>query len=62
MAIMPEPVWAHTGDKNATKAADDEPKYENDQVFGIGELVEKKLWGFFWWSGQMLDDLLEITH
>lgn len=28
VATTPEPVGADTGDKNATKAADDEPEYE----------------------------------
>lgn len=33
VATTPEPVGADTGDKNATKAADDEPEYEVSRLF-----------------------------
>lgn len=33
VATTPEPVGADAGDKNATKAADDEPEYEVSSLF-----------------------------
>lgn len=39
MATTPEPMGADTGDKNATKVANDELDYEDSQGFGTGELV-----------------------
>ncbi|KAM8786112.1 DNA (cytosine-5)-methyltransferase 3A isoform 2-T9 [Rhynchonycteris naso] len=54
VATTPEPVGADAGDKNATKAADDEPEYEDGRGFGIGELVWGKLRGFSWWPGRIV--------
>ncbi|XP_049628877.1 DNA (cytosine-5)-methyltransferase 3A-like [Suncus etruscus] len=54
VATTPEPVAADAGDKNATKATDDEPEYEDGRGFGIGELVWGKLRGFSWWPGRIV--------
>ncbi|EHH21948.1 hypothetical protein EGK_05123 [Macaca mulatta] len=54
VATTPEPVGADAGDKNATKAGDDEPEYEDGRGFGIGELVWGKLRGFSWWPGRIV--------
>uniref|UniRef100_A0A452VC68 DNA (cytosine-5)-methyltransferase 3A n=1 Tax=Ursus maritimus TaxID=29073 RepID=A0A452VC68_URSMA len=54
VATTPEPVGADAGDKNTTKAADDEPEYEDGRGFGIGELVWGKLRGFSWWPGRIV--------
>ncbi|XP_059749457.1 DNA (cytosine-5)-methyltransferase 3A isoform X1 [Balaenoptera ricei] len=54
VATTPEPVGADAGDKNAAKAADDEPEYEDGRGFGIGELVWGKLRGFSWWPGRIV--------
>ncbi|XP_028927598.1 DNA (cytosine-5)-methyltransferase 3A isoform X3 [Ornithorhynchus anatinus] len=54
VATTPEPVVVDAGDKNATKAADDEPEYEDGRGFGIGELVWGKLRGFSWWPGRIV--------
>ncbi|KAH0512338.1 DNA (cytosine-5)-methyltransferase 3A [Microtus ochrogaster] len=42
VATTPEPRGADGGDKKATKAADDEPEYEDGWGFDIGELVHQK--------------------
>ncbi|CAK7320326.1 DNA (cytosine-5)-methyltransferase 3A [Vulpes lagopus] len=39
VATTPEPVGSDAGDKNTTKAADDEPEYEDGRGFGTGELM-----------------------
>ena len=54
VATTPEPVGADAGDKNTTKAADDEPEYGDGRGFGIGELVWEKLRGFSWWAGRIV--------
>ncbi|KAL4822246.1 hypothetical protein H8958_001986 [Nasalis larvatus] len=53
-ATTPEPLGVNAGDKNATKAGDHEPEYEDGQGFGIGELVQWKLGGFSCWPGRIV--------
>uniref|UniRef100_A0A2K5F5Y2 Uncharacterized protein n=1 Tax=Aotus nancymaae TaxID=37293 RepID=A0A2K5F5Y2_AOTNA len=56
VATTPEPMGADAGDRNATKAGDDEPEYEDGRGFGIGELVWGKLRGFSWWPSRIVVD------
>lgn len=54
VATTPEPVGADAGDKNTTKAANDELAYEDGRGFGTGELVWGKRRGFSWWPGRIV--------